>query len=324
MLYLHRDRAADFFISYNKADRRWAEWIAWQLEKEGHSIVLQNWDFPPGANLVLEMQKAIKEAKRTIIIFSPDYLRVLDTSPELVLALNRELQKEQGSILPVQVRECKLTGLLASIAYIDLVGLDELTAREILLKGVTRKRSIPAVQPGFPAEMQFSAEPRPSFPAALPTIWNVPYHRNPFFTGREDILARLHAVLTSDRSVALTQPLAISGLGGIGKTQTAIEYAYRYQSYYQIVLWARADSYDALVSDFVSFAEMLNLPEKEAQDQGRAVDAVKRWLDSHTDWLLILDDADDMVMVNDFIPLARKGHILLTTRAQSMGMTAQD
>ena len=123
----------------------------------------------------------------------------------------------------------------------------------------------------------------------------------------------------------MTQPLAISGLGGIGKTQTAIEYAYRYRSDYQTVLWARADSYDALVSDFVSFAEaeILNLPEKEAQDQGRVVNAVKRWLNSHTNWLLILDNADDMVMVNDFIPLARKGHILLTTRVQAMGITAQ-
>jgi len=320
MLYLHQDRAADFFISYSKADRHWADWIAWQLEEEGHPAVLQYWDFRPGAKLVREMQTAIEAAKRTIITLSPDYLRILDANPELVLVLSGESQKEQGSILPVQVRECKLTGPLASIAYIDLVGLDELTAREILLKGVT-----PAAKPGFPAEMQFSVDERPSFPAALPIVWNVPYHRNPFFTGREDILARLHEVLTSDRSAALTQPLAISGLGGIGKTQTAIEYAYRYRSDYQTVLWARADSYDALVSDFVSFAEAerLNLPEKDAHDQGRVVNAVKRWLNSHTNWLLILDDADDVVMVNDFIPLARKGHILLTTIAQSTGMTAQ-
>ena len=137
MLYLHRDQAADFFISYSKADRHWAEWIAWQLEAEGHPAVLQYWDFRPGAKLVLEMQKAIKEAKRTIITLSPDYLKILDANPKLALALSRKLQEEQGSILPVQVRECKLTGPLASIAYIDLVGLDELTAREILLKGVT-------------------------------------------------------------------------------------------------------------------------------------------------------------------------------------------
>ena len=48
----------DFFISYNKADREWAEWIAWQLEKDGFSTVLQAWDFRPGCNFVLEMQKA--------------------------------------------------------------------------------------------------------------------------------------------------------------------------------------------------------------------------------------------------------------------------
>ena len=49
----------DFFISYNKADRRWAEWIAWQLENTGYTTVLQDWDFRPGANFLLEMQDAM-------------------------------------------------------------------------------------------------------------------------------------------------------------------------------------------------------------------------------------------------------------------------
>lgn len=47
----------DFFISYNKADRTWAEWIAWQLEEARYSVVVQAWDFRPGSNFVLEMQR---------------------------------------------------------------------------------------------------------------------------------------------------------------------------------------------------------------------------------------------------------------------------
>ncbi len=42
----------DFFISYNQADRRWAEWIAWYLEEEGYTTVIQAWDFQPGSNSV--------------------------------------------------------------------------------------------------------------------------------------------------------------------------------------------------------------------------------------------------------------------------------
>ncbi len=57
-------------------------------------------------------------------------------------------------------------------------------------------------------------------------IWNVPYRRNPFFTGREEILAHLYTALRSSKAAALTQTQAISGLGGIGKTQIAVEYAW--------------------------------------------------------------------------------------------------
>ena len=60
-------------------------------------------------------------------------------------------------------------------------------------------------------------------------IWNIPYQRNPLFTGREDVLKSLSQTLKAGKTAALAQPQAISGLGGIGKTQTAVEYAYRHQ-----------------------------------------------------------------------------------------------
>jgi hypothetical protein len=65
----------NFFISYNRADKAWAEWIAWQLEKAGFTTVIQAWDFRPGSNFVLEMQQAATEAERTVAVLSPDYLK---------------------------------------------------------------------------------------------------------------------------------------------------------------------------------------------------------------------------------------------------------
>ncbi len=81
----------DFFISYNGADKTWAEWIAWQLEEEGFSTILQAWDFRPGANFVLKMQEASEKAKRTIAVLSPNYLRADFTQPEWAAAVSRRL-----------------------------------------------------------------------------------------------------------------------------------------------------------------------------------------------------------------------------------------
>ncbi len=153
-------------------------------------------------------------------------------------------------------------------------------------------------------------------------VWYVPFRRNPFFTGREQLLTHLHENLTQTGAAALIQAQAISGLGGIGKTQTAVEYAYRYMSAYRYVLCVNASSRDTLVLDFVTLANLLDLPEKQAQDQNITIAAAKQWLATHDQWLLILDNADELEVVNDFLPTDSQGHILITTRAQATGTIA--
>src|SRR5215470_2414641 len=107
-----------------------------------------------------------------------------------------------------------------------------------------------------------------------PTIWHIPYQRNPYFTGREDILSQLHRTLHAENAVALSHPQGISGLGGIGKTQTALEYAYRYRAEYDAVFWVRADSVASLTSSLVELAHVLQLPERDEKDQEIIVQAV--------------------------------------------------
>ncbi len=150
-------------------------------------------------------------------------------------------------------------------------------------------------------------------------VWNVPFSHNLFFTGREEILAQIRAHFLTDHATALSQPQAMSGLGGIGKTQIAIEYAHRYRHDYQAVLWTRADTREALISGYVAIAHLLNLPQKDEKDQSLTVQAVLRWLTTQAGWLLILDSADDLTLAREFLPTAFDGHLLLTSRAQAMG-----
>jgi tetratricopeptide (TPR) repeat protein len=155
------------------------------------------------------------------------------------------------------------------------------------------------------------------------SVWNVPFRRNPFFTGRELVFAQIHTHLHAGETTALSQPPAISGLGGIGKTQMAVEYAYRYRDSYQFVLWVQTNDHETLLTNFVALARLLNLPEKDAREQQMVVHALKQWFETHTDWLLIFDNADDLAMVRDYIPERTKGHTLLTTRAQAMSGLAR-
>jgi tetratricopeptide (TPR) repeat protein len=309
----------DFFISYTSADGTWAEWIAWQLEEAGYQVKIQAWDFSPGGNFVVEMQKAIVECERTIAVLSANYFSSEFTEAEWAAAFRLDPTGKNEKLIPVRIEACQPPGLLGSLIYIDLVKLDETTARERLLTGLPKGRRKPSTGPQFPgasdARLTASAA-KPEFPGALPPYWNVPV-RNRLFTGREDVIEKVHEELERDRRAAL------SGLGGIGKTQTAIEYAHRYRNDYNAVFFIRTDTETALNAGLVEIAGVLALPERDAKDQKETVGAVKRWLLEHDRWLLIADNADELALVKNVLPFDAPGRILLTTRAAGTGAVAE-
>src|SRR6185369_9556605 len=120
----------------------------------------------------------------------------------------------------------------------------------------------------------------------------------------------------------ITQSAAISGLGGIGKTRLAVEYAWRSGNRYTAAWFVRADSPENLRRNLAALAgpELLSLPEWEEQDENKTVAAVKRWLREHAGWLMILDNVDTpeaQGAVLEELPSLYKGRALITSRLTS-------
>ncbi|MEL6856568.1 MAG: NB-ARC domain-containing protein, partial [Cyanobacteria bacterium J06607_13] len=191
------------------------------------------------------------------------------------------------------------------------------------------------------------AAPRPT---GMVNPFGVPYSRNRYFTGRAEVLSLLHEQLMLSGTVAMTQVQAISGLGGIGKTQTAVEYAYRYyygsqaattetttettekpsvekQSQqtsgqdsapapvYDYVFWINADTQVNLATDYAAISEQLAVPDAQAMPQEQKITAVRSWLNGHDRWLLIFDNADTPDWLAPWMPTNPTGKVLITSRA---------
>ncbi len=152
--------------------------------------------------------------------------------------------------------------------------------------------------------------------------WNVPYQRNPFFTGYAELLAQLAEALASTKKAASPRAYALSGLGGIGKTQTATEFAYRHAQEYSAVLWLGAETRESIFASFVSIGAQLGLCQQQGTSQESFVETVLQWFQTHRDWLLIVDNVDDIGSIKPYLPVAQRGSLLLTTRLQTLGELA--
>jgi tetratricopeptide (TPR) repeat protein len=304
----------DFFISYTGVDELIASWIAFQLKEAGYTLIIQAWNFHAGGNFVFEMHRAARETTRTIAVLSPKYLDALYTHPEWAAGFAKDPTGTARLLIPIRVADFVPDGMFAGKIYIDLVGLKEDEAKARLLDEIAKSiqgGSIPpSTPPAFPQSAKRpaqSASTAPRFPGSIPDHCNL-LHRNPNFFGREQLLLDLR------ESLAKGQKTALHGLGGIGKTQLAIEYAYRHSASYELIWWIRSEEPSTLASDYAALALELNLPEKEEANQAVVVQAVTRWLERNNNWLLVFDNATDAVSIKPYLPRSASGHVLITSR----------
>jgi hypothetical protein len=305
--------ALELYYSYAPQDETFCLELVNHLKLLERENLLKSWHrgmIPFGLNIDQEIESHRNHANVILLLISPDYLATDVCYNEMQWAWERECAGEKRAI-PIILRSIPVEAGSKTFPFKTTQLLP--TGGRPVTDWRPRNKAFQNIVMGMRRILEQPAQQQRELAPQL--VWNIPYTHNPFFTGRENLLQQLHANLTSSKVAVLTQPQAISGLGGIGKTQTAVEYAYRHRDDYHFILWVNAATRDAIITSFLELATLLKLPERLEQDQNVMIVAVKHWFTAHDTWLLIFDNADDLPIVEDFLPSGGKGHLLLTTRA---------
>jgi len=309
----------DLFVSYAGPDRAWAEWAAAQLEASGYTVELDVWDWAPGDNFVVRVSDALARAERVLSLWSPAYFeRHRFTTPEWTAVIADQAQQrtddggQAGSrLIPVRVARCDPPPVLAPMVYRDLFDLNEQQARVALLSAIggSSGREAHASFPGGGVGGASQGDlPGPRVPGTIPAVWNLP-SRNPVFTGRESLLAALRSGLAAGHRGAVQ---ALQGIGGVGKTQLAVEYAHLFSGEYNLAWWIDAERPELISEQIARLGQAAGwLQAGTIADTAWRV--VSDRLRQAGAWLLVFDNAAEPEHISDWLPQGL-GHVVITSR----------
>jgi tetratricopeptide (TPR) repeat protein len=290
----------DFFLSRRGSVAAVAQEVSDVLTDKGYTVIVQDYDIPLGASFIEAIHEAVKSARGLVILFTKDYESSPYTRKEFTSFEAERLRDEQDRhIVVLRCEDAPLRGLLADNVYQDLVGVTEPEER--------RRRIIAA------AERRSSAE-RPERRRGR-TFVGVP-PRIAGFTGRTDELDRLDAILTQDKPAAASRVgrAALQGMGGVGKTVLAIEYANRFRNLYDGVWWCPAETRAGLMTGLATLARELEVASPaEADIEKAAKAALRRLAEQRELWLLVYDNVAEPAEITDLLPAAVT-RVLVTSR----------
>ncbi|MET9042966.1 MULTISPECIES: FxSxx-COOH system tetratricopeptide repeat protein [unclassified Streptomyces] len=293
-------------ISFAGFNRAWAAWIGDRLERRGLRVVYLRWDSP--AEIPLEdCLRDLKLAEgRILMVVSEWYFQLGPrTYEEWNAALRNVVAPDPSRFAAVSVTTSPVPTATAVLAAADLTNMGPDEAERRLLD----RLDIPADPLPDSAN---GARRGPRFPAAMPEVWGGVPRRNTRFTGRESLLNDAYHLLQSADAGAGV--VALHGMSGVGKTQLAAEYVYRFGSEYDVVWWVNAEKRVSYRRYLAELAPKLGLA--TGQEYGERLRAVRDSLrrgDPYSRWLLVLDGADEPDQIWDLVPTG-PGHVLITSR----------
>ena len=328
MIALTSSQPIEVFISYAHDDERLKDCLLKHLALLKREELISTWHdrrIVPGEEWADEIDEHLNSAGIILLLVSASFIASdYCWGVEVQRAMERH-EAGECRVIPVILRPCdwhtapfgKVQGLPKDVRPVTNWP-DRDDAFKDVARGISKAvREMQAGSCGPSPGTGAGAEPDGS----LPSVWNVPHRRNRNFTGRQDLLQSLEETLGRGQVTALTQ--AITGLGGVGKTQLAVEYAYRRAPDYDVVWWVRSEEAVTLAGDYAELARRQELVDPAETDLEAMAAAVRRWLDGHGGWLLVFDNAPGPDEVLSYLPQGHTGHVLITSRCQTWRGTAQ-
>lgn len=306
---------SEVLIAHASVDRAWAEWLAAEAEDAKLRARLQVVDHAPSESATPELEEIVAAARYVVVVLSQEYARSVTGLKLWKIAAGRDPAGGRRFLVPVSVDDTRLPAPLTERNPFILTGTTASRARELFREALDLPQAAGAY------DDVVTREYRPRFPGERPPVWNVP-PRNSSFTGRVSQLLELRHRLLSANVTAVV-PQALHGLGGVGKTQIAVEYAHRFRADYDVVWWLASDQPAMARAGLAELALQLNLPIGDS-----VTDSVHRVQDAlnsgkpYRRWLLVFDNADAPEELVDLIPHG-PGHVLVTSRNQAWARHAK-
>lgn len=302
----------EIVLSYVAEDRPWADWIGTTLQQMAFSVLTHCADAQPDGLL----REQIRSAPRIMALLSPAYVQSAYASRvwDILTAATPNPAPPQR-LTAVRILDARLVAPFAAVAPVDLSGLSEECAADALRVALDRQTSLAEPSPAGP---RFPGVP------TNPAICNMGA-RNARFTGRSTELEDLRDHILGGGQPTVTAQ-ALYGLGGVGKTQIALEYAHRFKADYDLI-WRIPAEQSHLIS--TSLAELGRKLRQQARDSvadaadaaDTALDALRRGIPSPR-WLLIYDNACDVQQLERYLP-GGDGHVVITSRNPAWSRVAR-
>jgi tetratricopeptide (TPR) repeat protein len=307
------DRDADprqITISFAGFNRAWAVWIGDRLARHGCRVAYQRWD--PVVEFPLEeaLNDLLLLEGRILVVLSDWYFKLGPRTPEeWNAALRTVVAPNAHRFAAVSVTTQPMPSASAAFggtAELWGIGAREAERRVLNLLGIRPQRDV------TPPTGVTDRRVGPRYPHEQPRVWSGVPRRNTRFTGREGTLDEIYQHLQSADPGAGV--VTLLGMSGVGKTQIAVEYVYRFGPEYDMVWWVPADQRGTLRQRLAELAPALDL--STGPDYGERLRAVREALRRgvpYARWLLVLDGADDPGAVADLLPTG-PGHVLITSQ----------